>query len=178
MPGPKLPTDVLIGRGNTHLSKAEEADRRAGEIIFLASEPVSPPDWLKGQKLRKEFSRIEELLRKAKIMSDLDADALARYVVAQAHWLKATDKLNKAFVPVPVPDAEENEKQRKAVDVDQVEQWSRIQDRFFKQAKGCAMDLGLTITSRCRLVVPQAVPSPDENPFEKMRREREERRNA
>ena len=44
--------------------------------------------------------------------------------------------------------------------------WSRIQDRYFKQTRACANDMGLTITSRCRLVVPGAgEPDEPENPF-------------
>ena len=32
--------------------------------------------------------------------------------------------------------------------------WGKIQERYFKQARNCANDMGLTVTSRCRLVVP------------------------
>ncbi len=46
------------------------------------------------------------------------------------------------------------------------EDWSRIQDRYFKQARACANDMGLTITSRCRLVVPETLkPKEDDNLF-------------
>lgn len=176
MPGPRLPVDVLKARGNKHLSVTEEAERRAGEVVFLAEEAVAPPPWLKGKKLRESFSEWEALLRKARIMSSLDADALARYLVAHTHWLKATEQLNKAFVARASAEQPEGEGANKEIPIDMVDSWSKIQERFFKQARGCATDLGLTITSRCRLVVPQGIPGPEENPFEKMKREREERR--
>lgn len=164
MPGPRLPLSVLEGRGKKHLSEQEKADRLAGEVLFLADEPIPPPSWL-SKKQKQTFSEIEELLRKAKIVSALDADTLGRYIVAHDHWLKTTNQIKKALSD-------------KEIDMDVVDQWGRIQDRFFKQARGCATDLGLTITSRCRLVVPQAIPNPEENPFERMKREREARRNA
>ena len=31
MPGPRQPTDLVVANGRKHLSKAEEAERRAGE---------------------------------------------------------------------------------------------------------------------------------------------------
>ena len=34
-------------------------------------------------------------------------------------------------------------------------EYSNLQDKFFKQARSAAGDLGLTITSRCRLVLPK-----------------------
>ena len=33
MPGPRVPTDVLKANGRKHLSKKEEAERRAGEVV-------------------------------------------------------------------------------------------------------------------------------------------------
>ena len=44
--------------------------------------------------------------------------------------------------------------------------WSTLQEKYFKQARACANDLGLTITSRCRLIVPQGGGQAEqENPF-------------
>ena len=41
--------------------------------------------------------------------------------------------------------------------VEAADEWSRVQDRYFKQARACASDLGLTVTSRCRLTVPDTI---------------------
>lgn len=41
-------------------------------------------------------------------------------------------------------------------DQEKADGWSRIQDRYFKQAGPAPNDMGLTVTSRCRLVVPGA----------------------
>ena len=40
-----------------------------------------------------------------------------------------------------------------------------MQDKAFKQVRAAASDLGLTISSRCRLVVPQAPEVPKTNKF-------------
>ena len=48
------------------------------------------------------------------------------------------------------------------------ETWAKIQERYFKQSRASANDLGLSITSRCRLVVPEAKKeTPKENKFKK-----------
>ena len=53
----------------------------------------------------------------------------------------------------------------KAGDLTGAEKWTGIQDKYFKQCRSCANDLGMTIGARCRLVVPQRA-EPEENPLE------------
>ena len=90
-------------------------------------------------------------LIQAKLYTELDADTLGRYVAAQHQWELATGHAEEAL---------------EAADQEEADGWSRIQDRYFKQARACANDMGLTITSRCRLVVPGAgEPDEPENPF-------------
>ena len=48
------------------------------------------------------------------------------------------------------------------------EAWSKIQERYFKQCRSSANDLGLSISSRCKLVVPEInQETPKENKFKK-----------
>jgi len=63
---------------------------------------------------------------------------------------------------------------QRTVDLERLESASRIQDRFFKQCQRAAADLGLTVTSRCRLVLPEGAQM-EENPLETLLRERMER---
>ena len=49
-----------------------------------------------------------------------------------------------------------------------------VQDRYFKQARACANDLGLTISARCRMVVPEKPPAAEDNPFMQMIQRRRE----
>ena len=55
----------------------------------------------------------------------------------------------------------------------QYDAWSKVQERYFKQCRACANDLGLTISSRCRLVVPEAKEStPKANKFKQFEKTR------
>ena len=140
MAGKRQPTDVVIANGRKHLSKSEEAERRAGEVKVSPAKTAKPPKWLP-EGLRKDFRAVGKRLIAAGLYTDLDADTLARYLIAQSEYLMATSHVHKAY---------------QERDPEEVEDWSRIQDRHFKQARSCANDLGLTVTSRCRLVVPES----------------------
>lgn len=139
MAGRRQPTDVVIANGKKHLSRAEEAERRAGEVKAPTAKTAKPPKWLP-EELKKDFRAIGKKLIAIGLYSNLDADTLGRYLVAQREYLMATKYVLKAY---------------QEGDSEEVEDWSRIQDRHFKQARNCANDMGLTVTSRCRLVVPE-----------------------
>ena len=49
-------------------------------------------------------------------------------------------------------------------DITEIDNVSRLQDRYFKQCRMSASDLGLSITSRCKLVIPKP-PEPKKNKF-------------
>lgn len=150
MAGPRQPTDVVIANGRKHLSKTEEAERRANEVKVSPAKTAKPPKWLP-EGLRKDFRAVGKRLIAAGLYTDLDADTLARYLIAQSEYLMATSHVHKAY---------------QERDPEEVEDWSRIQDRHFKQARNCANDLGLTVTSRCRLVVPESrQETEDSNPL-------------
>ena len=122
MPGKRQPTDVIKANGRKHLSRAEEAPRRAGEVNLSTAKTARPPSWLpeEPKELKKSFRALGRQLIEAKLFTELDREALEQG------------------------------------DQEKADGWSRIQDRYFKQARACANDMGLTVTSRCRLVVPGA----------------------
>ena len=138
MAGKRQLTDVVIANGRKHLSRAEEAERRTGEVKISPAKTAKPPKWLL-EELKPDFRRLGKRLIAAGLYTELDADTLGRYLVAQHQWELATDEVEKALAEI---------------DPEEAEDWSRIQDRYFKQARACANDMGLTMTSRCRLVVP------------------------
>lgn len=151
MPGPRQPTDVVIANGRKHLSKAEEAERRSREVKVSPAKSAKPPRWLP-EWLKKDFRTLGKKLIAAGLYTELDADTLGRYLVSQHHWVAATRELNDAL---------------DARDLEQADAWGRVQDRHFKQARGCAKDIGLTVDSRCRLVIPEnsGQKTEDQNPF-------------
>ena len=151
MPGPRQPTDLIKAKGLKHLSKAEEAERRSREARVELSKTAKPPKWLP-EALKKDFRTLGKRLIAAGLYTDLDADTLGRYLVVQHQWIIATGE------------AEQTLARR---DQEQAEAWGRIQERYFKQARNCANDMGLTVTSRCRLVVSESArqKTEDDNPF-------------
>lgn len=142
MPGPRVPTDVLKANGRKHLSKAEEAARRAGEVKVEPPQTAKPPKWLP-EGLKKDFRAIGKKLIEAGLYTNLDADTLGRYLVAHHQWLIATQETERHLAA-------------QYKDVEAVDEWSRVQERYFKQCRNCANDMGLTVTSRCRLVIPES----------------------
>ena len=82
-------------------------------------------------------------------MTNLDVDALASFIIARKLYLEATQKL------IENPDT--------ILDKDLV----GIQDKFFKQCRAAAGDLGLTISSRCKLIVPTKEDNKPQNKFSK-----------
>lgn len=151
MPGPRQPTDVVKSNGRKHLSKAEEAERRSREVKVPPAKIAKPPRWLP-EWLKKDFRTLGKKLIATGLYTELDADTLGRYLVAQHQWVAATRELNDAL---------------DAQDLEQAAAWGRVQDRHFKQARNCANDMGLSVTSRCRLVVPDNGNQAEEdaNPF-------------
>lgn len=155
MPGPRQPTDLIVARGRKHLSQTEEAERRSLEASVARAKTAKPPKWLP-EFLKKDFRTLGKRLIAAGIYTDLDGDALGRYLVAQHQWTAAMWKAEDAL---------------SQEDLEQADAWGRVQERYFKQARSSANDLGLTVTSRCRLVVPESVKqkAEDQNPFEQFR---------
>ncbi len=161
MPGPRQSLKVLEGNGRKHLSKAERAKRAAQEVETDVPKQIRPPQYLQ-PALKEQFRAIAKQLKDIGLLSTLDYDTLARYLLAQQSYLAATQKvfaLQKAA----------------SVDLDALNVATKIQERFFKQAQACANDLGMTITSRCRLVLPEGAKKPEESEFERMMRERMQR---
>lgn len=149
MARPREPISLIEAKGKKHLTKAEIAGRQASEVQ-PQTEGIEPPPYLTAAQ-KKHFVKLAEQLVKIKVMGETDCDTLARYVTAESMYQAATKDLR------------EVQKQRpKDADAAQLMAWAAMvekldkrQERFFKQASTMARDLGLTISSRCKLVVPK-----------------------
>ncbi|ABS32344.1 phage terminase small subunit P27 family [Clostridium botulinum] len=136
MAKPRQPTDLLLVKGKKHLTKAEIEDRKSKEVK-APSDKVKAPSYLPAD-LKKEFNKIAKELKEIGIITNLDIDALARFIIAKKMYLELTKQiLEKPELMI--------------VDKDIV----TTQDKLFKQCRVSASDLGLTISSRCKLVVPK-----------------------
>lgn len=148
MAGQKQPIELVIAKGAKHLTKKEIEQGRSGEVVPV-KDGIKPPEYLT-QKQKKEFCEIAEQLKKLKIMGETDVDALARYITSKDMYLKVSKKVRSAAV---------------MGDPEALDSYSKIHDRYFRQVRAAANDLGLSISSRCRLVVPD--PGKQEKPENK-----------
>lgn len=150
MARPRQPIALVQAKGAKHLTKEEIAKREEEELDVPIPDTIQPPEYIAdAPKLVAEFNDIAEKLIALKILTELDADSLARYLLAKQNYLQYTSLLNSAI------------RKNKVAEMATIQ---TMQDKAFKQVRAAASDLGLTISSRCRLVVPQA-PAPKENKF-------------
>ncbi len=97
-------------------------------------------------------------------MTNLDCDVLARYVRADSEYLKLTKQLNKIRF---VPDKKSETTEEVQID-EQLGKYGylqKLQLKAAKQCNECARELGLTISSRCKLAMPKTEETPPENKF-------------
>ena len=92
MPGPRQSLEVLEGKGRKHLSRSERAQRAAGEVRPAPPKQIRAPDYLP-QNLRDEFRSLARQLKELGLLSSLDYDTLARYLLARQSYLAATQEV-------------------------------------------------------------------------------------
>lgn len=156
MSGQRQPIELVIANGKKNLTKAEIRERLDSEVKPIA-ENITAPAFLTA-KQKKDFDKIADQLKKLKILGETDVDALARYIVANDFYINAVKQLRKTEVKN---------------NPDWFEKWSKIQERYFKQCRSSANDLGLSISSRCKLVVPATKEPPKKkNKFAKFEKPR------
>ena len=139
MPKQREPIELVVAKGRKHYTKRDIEERRAQEID-VPFKDIEAPEYLTG-KLEAEFYDIAYKLLAIGVMTELDEDALARYLITKQHYLKYSNLLTKALQKGELENA------AKLV---------TTQDKLANQLRKTAADLGLTITSRCKLVVPEA----------------------
>lgn len=159
------PIDLIIAKGKKHLTKEEIERRKNTEVNTDDYKDIRAPSYL-SKKQKNEFAEIATKLLGIGIMCELDEDCLARYLIAQDNYLKFTKLLNTAMKKKNAKEYKDNAEMQRVLSSD-IEAYLIHQDRAFKQCNSCADKLGLTITSRCRLVVPEPPEKPKENKFTK-----------
>lgn len=138
MPRPREPVNLLVEKGRKHLTKAEIEERLGGEVT-APSDAIEAPSYLTAG-LKDEFNKISAQLVEIGIMTNLDVDALARFIIAREIYIKLSMQIIK---------------QPAVLMTDKYPQIAINQDKAFKQCAASARDLGLTISSRCKLVIPK-----------------------
>lgn len=159
MAGTRQPTDLVLLKGKKHLTKAEIEQRREEEVK-APSDNVKPPMYLTPD-LKKKFRKLAKELLEIKLIANVDCDALARLLIAQEKYLEVTKKLNE--IPLIITDPENGNE----IVNREHERLLIIQNRCWKQCRQGASDFGMTVSSRCRLVVPKPENQKPENKFAK-----------
>lgn len=138
------PAALKRAKGTDHYGKEKLAIREAQEVRVPFDE-AEPPEYLTKKKEREQFEHYASMLKACGIFTDLDVDCLGRYVLAQNMYVTLTKKLTRQIAKMGTDEFDVR-------DFDKSMVW---QDKAFKQATECAKQMGMTITSRCRIVVPQ-----------------------
>lgn len=105
---------------------------------FKEDDAIKPPSHLT-KKQKNRFIELAEQLKQHRVMSVTDVDSLAMYITSLDMHNQMAKKLNSREVQE---------------DPYLLEQYSKFQDRYFKQARAAANDLGLTISSRHKMDIP------------------------
>lgn len=137
MARPRKPIAVLEAEGKSHMTKKEIEERREQELKVPFTN-VKPPSYLNNKQKRK-FKDIANKLLALGIMTELDVDCLAMYIISYDLYLSYT----KTIV-----------EQLDCGDLESVKDVQTMQDKAFRQALSAAKSLGLTITDRCKIVIP------------------------
>lgn len=190
MPGKRRPMAVNMAiveaGGGKHWTKSEIEDRESREIKMPKPKALTPPGWLSDPAKRLFRKYAKQLLAFPQgMISTLDVGTLARYcdcelsyAEASKHksvWLEmATRRLGElseasALMKAPgdIHDLETAYERAKA----QLDFWSSQMAKFEKMAKGCAAEMGLTLASRCRLIVPESDTGPEEDPLAQLQKQ-------
>lgn len=174
MAGARQPLEVIQGKGRKHLTKAEIENRKRTEVK-AASDNIKPPSFL-GAKQKKRFTEIANELQELDILANIDCDALGRLIVVEDEFiainkvLKKTPLMVKRRITLEKKDENGNpvavETEENVVNPE-YNQLQIMRGRVFKECRQGAADFGLTISSRCRLVVARSNEQPKENKFMK-----------
>ena len=157
------PVRLILEKGNkAHKTKAEIQERQENEVPVI-SDKIKAPSFLTTKKERDEFESIAQELMRLDIMSNLDCDVLGRYIKASEDWeeySKITAKLRKRLTKAL------NDKPESVADLSELlMKYEGMKTKAFNQCHTCAKALGMTISDRCRIVVPKKSEDRKSNKF-------------
>lgn len=159
----KQPLSVIQGKGKSHHITKEEAKKRLQheEKMRGSTDNIVAPTYLT-KKQKDEFNEIADKLIALDIFSNLDIDNLARYIDSKTQYIQLIRDLKKVKSVTTISDEE-----GKAITVanEDYPKLQRVKNALFNECRAAASDLGLTITSRLKLVIPESNEKLPENKF-------------
>lgn len=189
MAGKRRPMDVNLsvvdGGGGKHWAKAEVEARKASEPKLPKPKVLKPPDWLSdpARKLFKSYAK-QLLEYPSGIISSLDVGTLARYCDCEwqygnasqneAEWVARSRERMDEYLALKDQNASRNDIMAAQGEYEEakgeVKFWSDQMAKFEKMARSCATEMGMTVSSRCRLVVPKSDTKPEADPLEELQK--------
>ena len=189
MPGKRRPMDVNLsvvdGKKGKHWTKEEVESRKSSEIKLPKPKALTPPAWLSddSKKLFRKYAK-QLLDLPSGVVSTLDVGTLARYcdcelsyAEASTHksaWLMVARRRMEAICQPDAVAVSESDTQRVKQAYEeaknQVDFWSAQMVKFEKIARSCATEMGMTISSRCRLIVPKSQDQEADDPLAKLQK--------
>ena len=163
---PRQPIKLIEAKGKAHKTKAEIKQREETEIKGN-NDLINPPAFLRTKAEKEKFIYIANELDRIGIMSNLDCDVLGRYIKAQKDWEKYSKLVDKMQTRLAKVIGGNDEKTVMYTEL--LTKYEGMRTKAFSQCQTCAASLGLTITSRCRLVMPKTQDEPKVNKFSKFR---------
>lgn len=154
----RIPLAVQEQYRDVKRSNAEKEARAEMEAsVHVSALDVKPPEYLTDKKKQKRFNELAKMLQEVsdQLCTELDADALAAYVDAQANY-EFNQKLVDAYHSVP-----EDE-----FDTAELERRERIRNAAQSKADKLRSDLLLEPASRARTAIAKQE-APKDNPFAK-----------
>lgn len=164
MAGPRQPIQLVMAKGKKNLTKKEIADRLETELAPITDD-LSAPSYLTPTE-KKRYEKIAVQLDKLGILGETDTETLSRYVTAQVQYEKITKELRTVLNKSPNSTSDTYLEELNAW-IETQESLSKLQNRYFTQAQTAAAALGLTISSRCKLIAPKVDDAPKVNKFKK-----------
>jgi P27 family predicted phage terminase small subunit len=146
--------ELMLVEGKSHLTKKEIENRRKNEnAIKPKDDNTGCPSWIKDKLAKSEYRRISQALKELNLLTNLDVNTLGSYCIAYANYLKATEQLQDQPLLI--------EMTNKSGYTNVVENpLIRIQLKYSDEMKKHASEMGLTINSRLKLVVPKQDDTP------------------
>lgn len=168
MAGTRQPTAVVVAKGKKHLSAAEKAERLRHEVPIVPKKEqkkgvvIRYPERLP-ERMKPRFREYAlQLIALGIYMNEKgsgDADALRDYMLHQQSYLNEIGFKNKALSQISGSLTDEQREEAMA----QVSYWSKLIARDYNLAKAAANSIGLTVSARCKLVIPQPDEPEDES---------------
>lgn len=140
------PVDLILAKGKSHHITKEGLEKRRSTEVKAKSDCILVPEFVP-EDLHDRFLFISGQLQDIGIMSNLDVDCLGRYVVTQHQWELAFEGLQKMSPYKKV--------EKELLPNEDYDKMLTIVNKLQKQVKSEASGLGLSISDRCKLVIPK-----------------------